>query len=423
MGEIRGIAVLDNRGFRAGVDGMNKEVSGFSKRLGRLKSQMQAVFTGGLIAKFVSSAVQSFAQFQDIETQFKILFRSVGDAKAHLEDLKEFSAGTPFQISGIAEASRQLFVFSDGVMGGVKSLKMVGDAAAATGQNIQDVAMWVGRAYGAIQAGRPFGEAAQRLQEMGILSGTVRNEMEKLQKQSADATQIWGKLVGQLQNFSGGMTELSKTVNGQISTMKDNWKLAIAEMGEAMAPFINFVLKGLIKIAAGFKAFVNELRQVSAWLGGMSAGLSPHEAKRQAQKMFETEVEGAAKRGTSIGMAGAARADEKKSGRKVEEEFFKALATRYEKADAAEKPYREAWEREQKTRDQFREIAAGERTRGQAVQAADRLARIGGQVGGGFSPAMRIAQKQMEIQRQMLDAIKRVPGDLAERLKQEYNLA
>jgi len=203
----------------------------------------------GLVAVFatISVAVREAFRFEAITQQFAILFGDMDKAKARIADLKEFSAGTPFQFGEIADASRKLEVFTDGVLGAKESLALVGDAAAATGNQINDVAFWVGRAYSAIEAGRPFGEAAMRLQEMGILSGKARNEIEGLSEAGATNAEIWGVLQGELEKSEGGMKALSTTGEGLISTLKDNWTLALAKFGEEFEELAKGQIAGLIE--------------------------------------------------------------------------------------------------------------------------------------------------------------------------------
>lgn len=62
-------------------------------------------------------------------------------------------------------------MFGGAALNTKENLAIVGNAAAATGQNIGDVSFWFARAYSAIQNGQPFGEAAQNLQQMGVMLG------------------------------------------------------------------------------------------------------------------------------------------------------------------------------------------------------------------------------------------------------------
>jgi len=190
--------------------------------------------------------IQTAFRFEAITTQFKVLFKDLQRAREHMEALADFSARTPFQLEGIADASRLLEVFTGGVLNTEAGLKLVGDAAAAAGRDIQEVAMWVGRAYTAIKAGQPFGEAAQRLQEMGLLTGEARAELERLQKAGASNAQIWGVLRRALEGFEGGMQELSETGEGLVSTLKDNLNLAMRDFGDVFVEKAKDAIKSLI---------------------------------------------------------------------------------------------------------------------------------------------------------------------------------
>ncbi|MHA1572665.1 MAG: hypothetical protein ACTSX8_01605, partial [Alphaproteobacteria bacterium] len=192
-------------------------------------------------------AIKKAFQFETLETQFAILLKSTEAAKARMEELAAFSATTPFQLPDIAEASRQLTIFSGGLLGSAQSMLAVGDAAAATGRPIQEVAFWIGRAIDAIKSGRPFGEAAMRLQEMGILTGEARAQMEDLQKSGADNIEVWDVLTDRLAEFEGGMAKLSQTGAGLESTLRDNVGLVLKDIGEIFVPAAKRALESLIE--------------------------------------------------------------------------------------------------------------------------------------------------------------------------------
>ena len=205
---------------KAGVDGAVKAIGG-------LRAQFSRTLAGGLdfmgklglagmglsqvfhvVAKGAHAlwgALEKSFQFERYAVQFEVLLGSVDKAKAHIADLAKFAAATPFEMPEIADASRQLMVLTGGVMGGAASLRLVGDAASVAGVSISEVAMWVGRAYDAIKAGKPFGHAAMRLQEMGILTAEARNKMEDLQAAGASAADTYAVLQDALGRYAGGM--------------------------------------------------------------------------------------------------------------------------------------------------------------------------------------------------------------------------
>lgn len=219
----------------AGVlGGALRGIAGFAKgvftNLINIKVAFEAIGAG---ARRMWSAVQEAFKVESMTVRFSVLLGSMEKARDRMKELQDFAAATPFEMEGIANASRQLHVFSDGALGGADSLRVIGDAAAAVGQPIEDLSFWVGRAYSAIKGGQPFGEAAMRLQEMGVMTPQVRQRMEELQNTGAGASEVFGVLEGRLREFGGGMETLSKTGDGLIATLKDDWTLAVADFGMA----------------------------------------------------------------------------------------------------------------------------------------------------------------------------------------------
>lgn len=233
---------------RRGVQGARRELEGLKRVAGGIAAVGRGIgsawgFVSSTFVKVagvvaVAAAAMGYAvkkafEFEGYEAQFRVLMGSMSEAKARMKELAEFAAVTPFELPEIVRASRQMHVLTEGLMGGAASLRMVGDAAAATGANIEEVALWVGRAYSMIKAGRPFGEAAMRLQELGILGAAARNEMESLQATGASSAKVWGVLSNSLKGFAGGMLIASTTGDGLLSTLKDGVNMAVKTFGQA----------------------------------------------------------------------------------------------------------------------------------------------------------------------------------------------
>jgi len=279
---------LDNTGFNTGIQGMEGQVSGFSSNLSRLSGVIGAAFSIGAVINFSRAITSASSQLEDIGVQFDVLFGGTNKARLELERIKEFSARTPFQIADIAEATRLLVTFSAGALGGNESLKLVGDASAATANELQGVALWVGRAFDAIQAGRPFGEAAARLQEMGILTGIARAKMEELGKAGADGEEIFGVLTSALGKFSGGMEKMSQTVSGKASTLADNFNLLFAEIGDGFKP-ANIAVKDFgINVTQAFRELITPVQKDVDRLTGL---LEKVESDfKEAEVVLEPEI-------------------------------------------------------------------------------------------------------------------------------------
>lgn len=204
------------------------------------------VAAGRLIEQTVSGIAASVigmnASLETSTLQFKILMGNADQATAHVQGLFAFAKESPFETGPIIEASRQLYVMGGAALDTDANLRLVADAAAGASAPIQEVARWVGRAYSEIQGGRPFGEAAQRLQELGLISGDARNKLEGLQQMGAQAPVVWAAFTQELGRFSGSSKELQSTWTGLTSTFSDSTKLLTSE---AFKPFFDVLKAGI----------------------------------------------------------------------------------------------------------------------------------------------------------------------------------
>ncbi len=193
-----------------------------------------AVVRGGLrlvagAAREVRGAVFDMnAVLETSGLQFETLMGDADRAREHIAMLFDFAKATPFETEPLIEASRQLQNFGREALNTRETMTLIGDAAAAVSAPIDELGRWTGRLYSQLQAGRPFGEAAQRLQELAVLSPEARNEMERLQKAGADADAIWAVFTADMERFTGAMARQANTWTGLKATISDTVKLLSA---------------------------------------------------------------------------------------------------------------------------------------------------------------------------------------------------
>ena len=132
--------------------------SGRLRQLGRrMRSAGQAAArfakkVGLVVAAFGAliglPALKAFAKLESLETSFESMLGSVEAAKEMVKRLTEFSAKTPFQISGIGDTTKLLLAF--GVTGDeiIDKLEFLGDIAAGTGVPLKDLAQIYGKSIG-----------------------------------------------------------------------------------------------------------------------------------------------------------------------------------------------------------------------------------------------------------------------------------
>ncbi|MBR4614885.1 MAG: hypothetical protein IKO55_04710, partial [Kiritimatiellae bacterium] len=177
--------------------------------------------------------LQKAFRFETMMVQFKTLIGSMDEARAHMAMLQKMGDTPPFSMEQFAAASRSMMVMSDGALGYRKSLEMVGDAAAATGQPIETLAHEVGRAYAVIRDGQPIARATMSLRNMGVITPEVAAKMDEMQKSGASNVEIWNELQAALGRYSGAMKETEQTGEGLIGAISSQWDNAVRDFGEA----------------------------------------------------------------------------------------------------------------------------------------------------------------------------------------------
>lgn len=203
---------------------------------------------------FASSSVTEFfktnSDFEKYNLQFKILLGSADLASKRMEELAKFGAETPFEVDGIAKASKILQTFGGTALATGEGLRMVGDSAAMAGVPIEELSIWIGRAYDGLKNGKPIGEASARLQELALISGETRNKIEELNATGRNK-EAWDTLQKSLDKNKGTMAELSKTSEGLFSTLKDSYAQVLRDL-DKNAEITKYAKEAMIGLTESF---------------------------------------------------------------------------------------------------------------------------------------------------------------------------
>lgn len=254
------------------VKGIQSNLSGLGRAFAPVKAFGMAAFLGvgaaavGGLAMAGKAAIGMNASLEQSTMQFTTLMGDADLAAEHVAKLFEFGAKTPFETGPIIQASKHFQIFGGEALNTMENLQLVGDAAAAVGAPIDEVSFWVGRLYSNLMGGQPFGEAAMRLQELGIMTPAVRTELENMTAAGASGTEAFGAFQGALGGFTGAMEMQSQSWAGLTSTIRDQLGLLAAD---TLAPFFELLKTGL----AGLSAWLAS-PEVQAGLANLAAGFS-----------------------------------------------------------------------------------------------------------------------------------------------------
>jgi hypothetical protein len=121
----------------------------------------------------------------------------------------------------VVAGNRVMESMGRGALSTKESMELVGDAAAQAGTDFETMAIYVGRLYDGLAAGRPVGEVLFRLAELGVVSGQARTSLEQLQASGAGFAEVWRVVEGELKRGAGTMAYTSRTLEGMQQATAD----------------------------------------------------------------------------------------------------------------------------------------------------------------------------------------------------------
>lgn len=196
---------------KASMGGVMNEAGMLAARLGGLAA------IGGFAFKnlFLDSAME----FERLSTILGTVERNANRVKKSLAWVSDFASRTPFEITEVTEAFVKMRVYGMNPMDG--TLAAIGDMSSAMGKSL-------------MQGVEAFADAItgenERLKEFGITAKTVGSKVTftlgNLHKTVQKGNRL--KIVGALRDlvnsrFSGAMIAQSKTLNGLLSNLSDQW--------------------------------------------------------------------------------------------------------------------------------------------------------------------------------------------------------
>ena len=224
----------------------------------------------GATAAAGTFALKTASAAETTEISFTTMLGSEEAALSMMEELADFAAHTPFELSGLQTATRQLLAYGFTAGDVIPMLTAVGDATAALGTGQAGIES-VTRALGQMQTrGKVSAEEMLQLTEAGIpaweyLARTIGTDtagaMDAVTKGAVSANEGIQAIVSGMENdFGGMMEEQSKTVEGLFSNLSDAIEQPLMKLRESDA----------------YERFADSLEDVVDSAGPFVESLLPH---------------------------------------------------------------------------------------------------------------------------------------------------
>jgi hypothetical protein len=248
---------LSKRGLTKLNADLRRTKSNFRRNFGEIAQMAKraaAVIATTLVAG-VTALVKAGADMEKLEVGFRSITGGAREAAKMVSQLNEFAASTPFQLENISRAARQLLAVGVAESDLTKELRMLGDIAAASGNQIEDIAA----IFAKVQAkGKVELENLNQLAERGIPI------FDKLREVTGDANMEFGAGAVSVQEFNdalkgmveqGGfakdsMEQLSRTTHGLATTLMDNLGIALSQAADRSGLMDHINMKLTLAIAA-----------------------------------------------------------------------------------------------------------------------------------------------------------------------------
>ena len=225
-----------------------------------------------LTPAILGAAAASIAFAVNVEQQqvaLEVLLGSQEAANDLMEQFIELASSTPLQLEGLVSGGQRLLAFGTEAEDVVDTMRMLGDAAMGNQETLNRLV----DAYGRVQTkGRASLEELNRFTEAGVpimeALGVVTGETGEALFDMVSAGEVGFEEVEQALmslttgtgQFAGMMEEMSQTLGGRLSTLKDNFSQLGMELIEVLMPAINNIVDGISNLVIGFRN-LNEWNQ------------------------------------------------------------------------------------------------------------------------------------------------------------------
>lgn len=270
---------------------LNKALDTSEKRMDSfgnvVKNLVGAAGLGLLSSKIIGvgrAAVASSAQMESLQASFETMLGNTEKATKLMNDLKNLAAKTPFEVTGLAQASKTLLQFGVASNDILPTLRMLGDASSGNEAKFSSMALVFGQITSMgklmgqdllqlINAGfNPLKEISDRT---GESMASLKDKMSKGAISAEMVAESFKRATSEGGKFYNGMDIASRTFEGLSSTLRDDIGALGRSFVEDLMPVLKDIIKSLSATAQFFTGLSKETKQTITIVAALAASLGP----------------------------------------------------------------------------------------------------------------------------------------------------
>lgn len=239
--------------------------------IGALATATAGAFaTAGVVAgATLVKGIRQSARTESIEAQFRTLLQSGQQAQVLLQDLQQFGATTPFELSGLATATTQLLSFGTAQKDIIPTLQQLGDISAGVGANIEDLTIPFGRLVSTQKltlveldkfADRGAVTYADLAKKAGVSITNIRDEISKGRVPFQVFIDVLNESTAEGGKFFNSMQAQSNTLGGALSNLSDSFTLFSGNLGKIFRPIVT---KAVLALSDAFSSLADSIKDVN----------------------------------------------------------------------------------------------------------------------------------------------------------------
>ena len=259
---------LDTKGFESGLN----KISATGVAIGNLMADVIKK-VAQTISEVGKMGVEYNAQIETYQTALTTLTGSAEKANKIIEQVKKDAAATPFEVSSLVKGNQLLISAGLSAEQARDDILALGNAISATGGGEEELSRMVINLQQIKNVGKASALDIKQFAYAGIdvyslladYTGKTREEVSDLEISYEDLTGALKYASQEGGKYFNAMEKQSKTFNGQLSNLKDNF---MAFLGEATMPLFTYLkdevlptINGILDGTLGIDEGINKLTE------------------------------------------------------------------------------------------------------------------------------------------------------------------
>ena len=269
--------------FTPKIKGAINETNKLNSAVGSLGNKLlKRAFAGIGVAMFANEIYKAGTQVEQLNVAFKTMLGSKEKADALMGDMATFAKTTPFELSEVTTAGKQLLAFGIESENIISTMRALGDVSSGISAPIGDIAYL----FGTIKTqGRAMTMDINQFANRGIpiwdelskvvgLSGAgLKKYVEEGKVGFEEIDKVFKNLSGSGGKFFNLMAEQSLTLGGRVSNLKDQFFDLSVTIFEMVKPALSDLIDVAVNLISSIKDFTETIKDNWSWISKLASAV------------------------------------------------------------------------------------------------------------------------------------------------------